>query len=74
MLRPFFKHNCARCKFLGHLDGRDAYICQSSVILRASDEESDYTSCLTEMAEAGAARMPCPYSLAIVYRMSKETE
>lgn len=50
-ITPRFKHDCTNCKFVGRLDGQDAYICTSSVVLRKSSDGSDYDSVPIEMAQ-----------------------
>lgn len=39
-----FKHDCEKCKFLGHFLGFDVYTCGSSLIARDGDEQSSYAS------------------------------
>jgi len=48
MLRPHYQHDCAACRFLGHIWGCDLYFCKqatgSTVIARQSDDPSHYLS------------------------------
>lgn len=46
---PKFHHDCTNCKFLGHRNGFDVYICTQgglypTIIARFSDEGSKYAS------------------------------
>ena len=45
---PRFRHDCSRCHFLGHFDGRDLYTClgarEKTVIARHADEGPQYAS------------------------------
>lgn len=66
MITPKYKHDCSSCRFVGRLDGRDAYICENSVVLRTSDDGPDYGSIPIEMAPAHE-----PY--ATVLRMGDQT-
>ncbi len=46
-MEPVFRHDCDRCIFLGHFEGRDLYYCHHgipTVIARHSDEGPDYQS------------------------------
>lgn len=73
---PKFTHDCNRCHFVGRLDGKDGYICQShsaSVVLRASDAPEDYISAeiaLLDAWEQGqGTKTPTYYTLNTVRRM-----
>jgi hypothetical protein len=50
LLRPQFKHDCEYCRFVGILDGCDAYVCGSAVVLRKGSDGPDYISMPLEMA------------------------
>ena len=52
MSEPKFKHDCETCKFIGHFEGFDVYICPSrspSIIARNGDEGSEYASTQLDM-------------------------
>lgn len=49
MPEPRFEHDCTACTFLGEHENCDVYACDQggtfpTIILRASDEPSDYAS------------------------------
>ena len=60
--KPHWKHDCDKCKLLGHTIGGkhmvDLYACESvltgevTLIARYSDEGSDYASCPSQYAHA----------------------
>lgn len=43
-----FEHDCDNCKYLGHYEGRDLYVCKGSfettVIARFGEDNADYAS------------------------------
>lgn len=48
-IQPQFTHDCDKCTFIGIIDGKDAYVCVSSVVLRRGNEGPDYDSIPIEM-------------------------
>jgi hypothetical protein len=43
--QPVFKHDCHRCRFLGHRNSHDLYACGSdSVVARYGNDGPDYVS------------------------------
>lgn len=47
-MKPKYKHTCNKCVFMGaiEIEGRheDVYCCDETVLMRRSDEDSDYFS------------------------------
>lgn len=69
MITPKFKHDCDKCRFVGRLEGKDAYICTSSVILRYGDDGHEYDSVPKELAEGNMLSL---LKYKIVLLMSKD--
>lgn len=49
MSKPKFKHDCDRCKFLGHVYGCDMYSCPAelgTVLVRYGNDGPEYSSCI----------------------------
>lgn len=44
-----FKHDCDKCKFLGHYIDYDVYFCSETVVCRFGDEGHQYTSELLDV-------------------------
>lgn len=50
---PKYKHDCDRCRFLGHILGYDVYTCnfngRASLVARYGDEPASYASLLDDV-------------------------
>lgn len=42
--KPQHQHDCGMCRFIGTIDKFDLYICKDTILLRRSDEPSEYWS------------------------------
>lgn len=62
-IAPRFKHDCAECKFLGYVDGCDAYTCEETVILRSGDDGPEYSS--LPISVIGLLPDASPYKVAL---------
>jgi hypothetical protein len=58
-VNPRFSHDCARCLFVGQLDGEDLYACgaggEASLVRRFGDDGPDYGSLPAEFRPEGSA-------------------
>ena len=60
-MKPLFTHDCSACKFLGVINGMDAYVHErtstpNDYILRHSSDGPDYQSRSDEKAQVDAFR------------------
>jgi hypothetical protein len=66
--RPKFKHDCEECRFLGHFEDRDCYVCMEgkplseTFIVREGDEKPEYASMDTDGLREICARPEGPKS------------
>ena len=44
METPVFEHDCDNCRYLGHYDNHDLYVCNWSVIARYGNDGPEYVS------------------------------
>ena len=52
-VRPFYKHDCDQCVFLGRLDGKDLYVCnETNFIGRFGDKPRQY-GCMVDHTPTG---------------------
>lgn len=59
--QPRFKHDCHRCRFVGHFGEADGYVCDDpqkitgSVVLRSGNDDANYGSIPLEIAKRPTA-------------------